>query len=285
MSKGAAKTGLGPTALVAIEQFNDHKKTIIKDPLAYEFLPRGMKIFIWFMRFNGLRHWLENAAEKNIPGMWLGMLLRKKYIDDLVFNLDSKIEAVVNLGAGFDTRLFRLKKELPIFELDQKINIQKKKKLVRKSFGDIPENINLIATNFSKDDLIKQLEKYGYETSNQIFFIMEGVTQYLDEKAIQETFEFLSKAKKNSQLVFTYIRRDFIDGKKMYDWSSAYKKYVEKGIWKFGLLPNEVPEFLKKYGWTIIEDLSFEKLSKRIEVNNRGLELTAVERIVLCIKE
>lgn len=285
MGKEAAKTGLGPTALVAMEQFNDSENIIVKDSLAYKFLPLSMKIFVWFTRFDFFRHWLENSAEKSIPGMWLGMLLRKKYIDDLIFNLDLNIEAIINLGAGFDTRLFRLKNELPVFEFDQKINIQKKKKLVKKSLGDIPKNISLIGTDFSNDDLTKQLEDFDYDFSYETFFIMEAVSQYLDEKAIHETFEFLSKANKNSQLVFTYVRKDFIDGEEMYGWSSAYKKYVEKGIWKFGLHPNEVPEFLMKYGWTLIEDLSYEELSKRINVKERGLKLTGVERVVFCKKK
>jgi methyltransferase (TIGR00027 family) len=285
MSKDAAKTGLGPTALIAMEQFNPLEERIVKDPLAYGFLPLGMKIFLWFTRFDVFRHWLENSAEKSIPGMWLGMLLRKKYIDDLIVDIDSSIEAFVNLGAGFDTRLFRLNKDLPVFELDQKINIQKKRTLVKKQLGEIPRNINLIDTDFSQNDVIKQLEMFGYDTSDQTFFIMEGVTQYLEEKTIAETFEFLSKAKKNSQLVFTYVRKDFIDGKVMYGWEAAYKKYVKKGLWTFGLLPSGVDEFLKKYGYQLIEDLSFYDLSHRMAIKDRGLTLTEVERIVHCIKE
>ena len=213
------------------------------------------------------------------------MILYKEYIDDLILNLEPTIEAIVNLGAGYDTRLFRLKRALPIFELDQTINIKQKKKLIKKGLGDIPKNISLIGTDFSKNDLTKQLGDFNYDFSYETFFIMEAVTQYLEEKAIHETFEFLSKANKNSQLVFTYVRKDFIDGEEMYGWSSAYKKYVEKGIWKFGLLPNEVPEFLMKYGWTVIEDLSYEKISKSPNVKNRGLELKGVERIVFCKKE
>src|SRR6056297_2475467 len=132
MSKDAAKTGLGPTALIAMEQFNPLDERIVKDRLACDFLPLGMKIFVWFTRYDVFRHWLENSAEKSIPGMWLGMLIRKKYIDDLLFDLNQSIEVVLNLGAGFDTRLFRLNKELPLFELDQRVTIQKKRKLIKK---------------------------------------------------------------------------------------------------------------------------------------------------------
>jgi len=285
MSKDAAKTGLGPTALIAMEQFNPLDERIVKDPLACDFLPLGMKIFVWFTRYDVFRHWLENSAEKSIPGMWLGMLIRKKYIDDLLFDLNQSIEVVLNLGAGFDTRLFRLNKELPLFELDQRVTIQKKRKLIKKYFGEIPRNINLIDTDFSQNDLIKQLEIFGYDFSYQTFFIMEGVTQYLEKKTIGETFEFLSKAKKNSQLVFSYVRKDFIDGNVMYGWEAAYKKYVKKGIWTFGLLPDEIDEFLRKYGYKLIEDVSFHDLSQRMAIKDRGLALTEVERIVYCIKE
>jgi O-methyltransferase involved in polyketide biosynthesis len=45
---------------------------------------------------------------------------------------------------------------------------------------------------------------------------LEAVTQYLTESGIKSTFDFLSDAASESHLVFTYIRKDFLDGQQMY---------------------------------------------------------------------
>ena len=55
-----------------------------------------------------MRDWLMGLSEKSDPGVWGGLLCRKRYIDEKVESSRNEIEAVVSLGAGFDTRSFRL---------------------------------------------------------------------------------------------------------------------------------------------------------------------------------
>jgi O-methyltransferase involved in polyketide biosynthesis len=50
MTQVAAKTGSGPTAMVAIEQHFPKDQRIIDDELAYRILPRGMRAYVWLMR-------------------------------------------------------------------------------------------------------------------------------------------------------------------------------------------------------------------------------------------
>ena len=82
MSKAAAKTGSGPMTMVAIEQHFPIDQRIIEDDLAYRILPFGMRAFMWFMRPNAARDWMVRASEKAIPGIWGGMVCRKRYIDE-----------------------------------------------------------------------------------------------------------------------------------------------------------------------------------------------------------
>ncbi|EGW35937.1 hypothetical protein DOT_6175 [Desulfosporosinus sp. OT] len=49
MAKKAAKTGAGPTALIAVEQYFPKKERIVEDELAYHILPTG-RAFLWLMR-------------------------------------------------------------------------------------------------------------------------------------------------------------------------------------------------------------------------------------------
>lgn len=283
MSKKAAQTGVGPTVLVAIEQFFPENRRGIQDEFSYRILPSGMKFFVNLMRFKSMRNWIIQASEKNIPGIWGGMICRKQYIDEKLINSINQIKNVVNLGAGFDTRVYRLKalSNTPVFEVDQPEIIQKKKQQILRLFGSIPSHLKLVSIDFDQEDLNSVLKSYGYSTDTKAFYIMEAVTQYLTENGIKATFDFLAKASTGSQLVFTYIRKDFLDGHVMYGWEKGYKKYVQSKLWLFGMNPETWLDFLKQYGWQVVEDITYEELSKKyVKPTGRELASTPVERII-----
>ncbi|SVB49235.1 uncharacterized protein METZ01_LOCUS202089, partial [marine metagenome] len=83
-TKGAAKTGVVPTFLVAIEQYFQRDERIIHDNFALKILPVAYQLFIKLMRFSALRDWIIKASEKQVPGIWSGFMCRKRYIDDKV---------------------------------------------------------------------------------------------------------------------------------------------------------------------------------------------------------
>ena len=84
MTQQAAKTGLGPTIIVAIEQQFPEGARIIKDDLAYQILPFGMRAYVWLMRPSLVRDWMVRATEKKTPGIMAMVMCRKRYIDDKV---------------------------------------------------------------------------------------------------------------------------------------------------------------------------------------------------------
>lgn len=283
MSKKAAGTGVGPTVLVAIEQFFPGSQRGIEDEYACRILPAGMKFFVSLMRFKSMRNWMIQASEKAIPGLWGGMICRKKYIDEKLIDSINQIDQVVNLGAGFDTRIYRLKalSSILVFEADQPEIIQKKKQQISKAFGSMPSHIKLVPVDFDREDPDSILKSHGYSTERRTFYIMEAVTQYLTESGIKAAFDFLAKAAPGSQLVFTYVRKDFLDGKVMYGWEKAYKQYVQNKVWFFGMNPEAWPDFLKQYGWEVVEDVTYGELSKKyVQPTGRELASTPVERIV-----
>lgn len=288
MSKAASKTGIGPTVLVAIEQYFPEHQCGIEDKFSCRILPFGMKLFVSLMRFSSIRNWMVRASEKDLPGMWGGMICRKKYIDEKLIHSIHEIDSVVNLGAGYDTRIFRLPalSNVPVFEIDQPEIIKKKKTQLLKLFPSVPSHLKLISVDFDREDMSTKLRSNGYSFESKSFFIMEALTQYLTERGINETFEFLAKASSGSQLVFTYIRKDFFEGRVMYGWEKGYKKYVLKDkVWLFGMDPEEWPGFLKRYGWEVSEDVSYEALSPQyVKPTRRNLASAPIERILLARK-
>ncbi len=287
MTHEAAKSVLGPTLLVAIEQNYPENERIISDHLAVSMLPFSMKAFVWFTQFSSLRNRLVKTIEKTAPGVWGGLLCRKRYIDEKLFKLDHRTEAIINLGAGFDTRLYHMPKSAPIpaWEIDQSVNIAQKEKHVVRLLGQIPKHIQLLPVDFERDDLGSVLSANGYSSEKQTFFIWEAVSQFLTESGIQATLSFLSKAKQGSRLAFTYILKEFLIGDNLYGQEKSYKQFVEKGVWLSGLHPEDVPRFLEPYGWKVLEHFGYDELAEKyVEPTGRNLFALPIERLVLAAK-
>ena len=141
MAQKAADTGVGPAAIVAIEQHFPEGARIINDDLVFQMLPFGVRAYVWLSRFSWTRDWMVRATEKKVPGIWASIMCRKRYIDDKVAEAAvGQVETVVNLGAGFDNRAYRLPAlaTVPVWEVDQPENIDAKRSRLRKVFGDIP---------------------------------------------------------------------------------------------------------------------------------------------------
>ena len=289
MSEAAAKTGSEPAILVAIEQFYPEKERILFDPLVYRFLPVSKRFLVSLLRPGFLRKWMVGAADKAAPGLWGGMLCRKCYIDEKLTDSAETIEQIVNLGAGLDTRLYRLPciADIPAWELDQPENIEYKRHGIFKALGKPPKNVNLVPIDFDTENLRDKLLAAGYSPNKITFFICEAVAQYLTEAGLRATFSFLSTAKNGSLITFTYIRKKFLDGVDLFNWPAGYKRFVKNKIFISGMEPEDWPGFLAEYNWKIIEDIDYPSMAdKYIKPSGRALSAdTQVERMIFAVKD
>lgn len=273
--------------MVAVEQNFPEGQRIIFDGLAYAILPLSARVFVRILQPAWARDWLVRLAEKASPGIYGGMLCRKRYIDEKLLASVNEIGAVVNLGAGFDTRAYRLPElaKVPVWEVDQAENIAAKRFRLLKLFGAVPRHVILVAIDFDHKELGAALSTDGFTIDIPTFFNWEAVTQYLAESAVRATFDFLAKAAKGSRLAFTYIRKDFIDGKTLYGQKNLFKRFVEKRVWVFGMEPEGLADFLSLYGWCLIEDLEYGALAERyVKPTRRNLSSTPIERVALAEK-
>lgn len=288
MAKEAAKTGIAPTTIVAVEQYFPEDERIIKDDFAFKMHPSALRWIVSLARCSWFRGWMIKTMDKNFPGLYAGTLCRKRYIDEKLLDSSNQITQIVNLGAGFDTRAMRLPghSEKYFWEIDQQENIRSKQKKLIEILRAVPSNMELVSIDFDKEQLWPILKLHHCSTPLKAFFILEAVTQYLTEDGIKSTFNFLANVASGSKLTLTYVRKDFIDGKEKYNWEKIYKRYIQdKKIWLFGMEVGAWPDFMKKYGWQIIEDIGYDDLSKKyIEPTGRVLATTPVERIIYAEK-
>ena len=286
MKRKEAQTGPGAMVLVAIEQYYPEGERILNDDLAHRILPVGFRVEVRLI--GPFKDWVIRKSEQKVPGLWGGIMARKRYIDDQVAEAADRVEAVVNLGAGFDTRAFRLEAlaDVPVWEVDQPRNNDAKRSRLEKLFTEFPPHVTLVPIDFDHEDLASVLASLGYRLDKKTFFIWEGVTQYLTEDGIRATFDFLSKAPAGSRLVFTYTPRDFIAGEVFYGQEYLYKRMVLKDkMWHFGMDSDHVDDFLGEYGWRLLEHLGYEELGEQyVKPTGRMLASMAIERMVLAEK-
>ena len=288
MTRQAAETGPGAMVLVAIEQGFPENERVLTDPLAYPILP--LKSRFWVRVSLGFRNWIVAKTEQKLPGLWGGIMARKRYIDDLLAEVaGGSVQAAVNLGAGFDTRAFRLPElaDFPVWEVDQPGSIETKRRRLQSIIGEVPAHVSLVPIDFDHEDLATVLAAHGYRSALKTFFIWEGVTQYLTDPGVRSTMEFLATAPSGSRLVFTYVPQDFIDGEVFYGHEFLYQKMrVKDTIWHTGFDSEGIAAFLDEYGWRVREHLGYDELSERyVKPTRRDLGWMAIERIVHAEKE
>ena len=277
----AAQTAFGPMVQAAIEQYEPPDRRLVDDDLALPILPAGQRALVRAMRWPFLRRLTMSAGERAVTGSWALIACRKRYIDDKLEEALGSVDSVVILGAGMDTRAYRIarRSDVPVFEVDLPVNIERKKTAVQRAIGAPPASVHLVPLDFEREDLIGALTERGHRTDARTFFIWEGVTQYLTEDAVRATLGALQASPGGSRLVFTYIRKDFIDGVNMYDADMLYKRFRQRQqVWRFGLDPDEVSAFVAEYGWRLAEQVGPDYFVRHyIEPAGRNLTASQLE--------
>jgi methyltransferase (TIGR00027 family) len=284
----AAQTAFGPMVQAAIEQYEPPERRLVDDDLALSLLPAVQRAIVHAMQWPPLRRLTISAGEKAVSGSWALIACRKRFIDDKLEEALGAVDAVVILGAGMDTRGLRLarRSDIPVFEVDLPVNIERKNAAVRRAIKTIPDSIHLVPMDFERDELSSALTEHGYRVGARTLFIWEGVTQYLTEDAVRTTLTALQNSPANSRLVFTYVRKDFIDGRNMYGAAVLYRRFRQRRqVWKFGLDPDDVDAFVGTYGWQLVEQAGADYyLQNYIRPTGRDLAASDLEWTAYCTK-
>ena len=128
------------------------------------------------------------------PGLMLHYPVRKRFIEEACIRaLEAGYTQVINIGAGFDTLLWRLHSRFPdvsFVEIDHPASSHVKQQAVKERGA----NLSLLAVDLSKTRLEDALPDHaGFDSSRKTFYICEGVLMYLEPDAVRGVFESLSR--------------------------------------------------------------------------------------------
>ncbi len=278
--------GVATSATRIIELYYPEDQRLFDDPYALKLLPFGWQVFFRLMFLPGLRGAVLSLRERRMPGSLGAILCRTRYIDDVLRkSLKSGLEQLVILGAGFDSRAYRIAgiDSVRVFEVDLPGAERLKENRVKKVLGAVPENVTLVGIDFDRQNLDDVLAAAGYRKEKRTLFIWEGVTQYITAEAVQNTLEFVSTSSGiGSAIVFTYVRLSLIDGTDRPEWFQPFLSFASRvgSPFIFGLDPLELKQYLSDRGLKLINDVGAEDFQELyLKPLNRKLNVFDGERI------
>lgn len=266
----------------ALETTRPKNNRLFTDPFAINFLDNQFKLHVYLSKFiPGWRGMVEKQIRKRIPGALSSGLARTRYIDDL---LQQTIEAgnqqVFILGAGFDTRCLRLPflKQLKVIEIDHPLTAAYKLKRLSKRL--IPEKVFYHQIDFNKQSLDQLSAINNFNFSIPTTIIWEGVTNYLTQEAIDNTFDFLRRFTPGSTVIFTYVNKDVLEDPSRYEGAEKLLSdlsELEEG-WLTGFDPDALPAYLNNYQFELVVDESATSYRQRYlpERTEKGYEFYRV---------
>jgi methyltransferase (TIGR00027 family) len=252
------------TVLRLTDMSRPPEKRVLNDPFGRQFLPPAFRLLL----LPGVRQALIAFTRHRMAGT-IGMLLcRTRTIDDALRDaLSAGCRQVVNLGAGFDTRAFRIPgiEQAHVFELDRAAPQAWKAARLRQVLGELPAHVSFVPIDFNTQDLETTLDQSGFRAGLPTFFIWEGVTQYITPAAVDRTLAFVAAQATGSQIIFTYVKRNVVEGMDRTADEQRLIEQLQKGgaPFIFGIDPAELEDFLRERGLTLIDHLSAEDYRQR----------------------
>jgi methyltransferase (TIGR00027 family) len=274
-------------AFKAMESFLPEKQRLFEDSLSVQFLPPGLRFIV---RRRLLRTALQSVLDRQLPGTYGGMVCRTRYLDDVVTaSLSTGIRTIVIVGAGLDTRPYRLKFSAAarVFELDLPAMIEEKKKRVTQALGGLPGHVTYISIDFDAEDLSEALTRGGLDPQARLILVLEGVTQYIRKQAVESMLQYVARAPRGSEVVFTYVPKDVIDGTSKAFGADGGTRVGRRYHWVFGFDPAQLPGDLHRLGLDLIEDVGATDYQARyLAPLQRRLRVFEIERIArACVPE
>jgi methyltransferase (TIGR00027 family) len=193
------------------------------------------------------------------------MLIRTKFIDEKIRqSIENGATQFVILGAGFDTRAYRLEgllqkgellqhaellQNLKVFEVDSAATQTHKRRRAEIALGPPPASLTYVTIDFNRDKLNGALLSSGFNPSEKTVFIWEGVSMYVAEAGVRETLRAIAQAAPGSTLVMDYTTQSMLEFMTQFPEIGPTKLLAKWGEpWVFGLPDGQEREFFAEAG-------------------------------------
>jgi methyltransferase (TIGR00027 family) len=246
----------------ALESRRPARRRLFDDPLAVAFLDRSLRAAVVAAGLPAVGPTLTWLLDRWIPGPRPSAVVRTRLIDDALRSAVAEgVQQVVILGAGFDTRAYRMPelRRLAVFEVDHPDTQAAKLHVLEGELEMWPDQVTFVSVDFDGDQLATALTDAGLRRGLTTFLIWEGVASYLTPEAVDATVRSASSVSgPGSHLVLTYVDRGLIDDTRQFPHAAAWVRSVTRAgePFVFGFEPAQLPRYLNEGCWDLVDDLS-----------------------------
>lgn len=273
----------------ALESARNRNLRLFTDPFASRFLKPSLRLAAAMARLPLLNSAISRFIDRRWPGARASGVARTRYIDEVLQDaLRAGLSQVVILGAGFDSRAYRIPglTNVHVVEVDHPSTSETKQKFMRRFLGEPPPHVSFVAIDFNRENLADAMRSAGLDLSRPIFFLWEGVTSYLTAAAVDATLSYIATAAVNSRVLFTYLHRDVLRPDGIFHGTDRTREILRKAgePWTFGFDPQDLPHYLEARGMRLISDIGSTDYRARY-MGGRGRHLVGYEfhRIALAV--
>ncbi|BDZ69833.1 SAM-dependent methyltransferase [Methanobacterium petrolearium] len=253
-----------------IESAKEEEERICYDPYAVHFIgPELLKFFeATACNYPEAKARLEEMY-RLFPGTQNSIVARVRYFDDYLHDsIEEGIEQLVILGAGYDTRAYRIegiKEHVKVFEVDYQGTQQVKMEKIKEIFGSLPSHVKFVNADVGSGNLFKILLEHEYNPSQKTLFIMEGLIYYLPPEDVKTLLSsIVQNSSHGSKIILDYFPQSMVDGTCELEVGNLIHERVKQSgePLKFGIKEGTVEKFLKERGFSHIQNVTSDDYKK-----------------------
>lgn len=260
--------------MAAARAFGGHiyrHKRIVDDPLASEFLSPPIRRRLQSVRqfaIGPLRPAVGWFYNLQFPGALGWALARHRYIDDNISDsVSAGIRQLVLIGAGYDSRVFRLPAlaQTSVLEIDHPNTQASKLRILRDLHGTLPPNVTYAGFDAATDDLAT-IWRNSLDTRNPTVVVLEGLLWYLPLEVGSRLLGTISSLiARGSLIIFDYILPSQVNGTCDLEGARQHRDFVSRvgEPIQSGIEPHDLPAYLRSVGLHLIDDVTAADLTQR----------------------
>jgi len=260
----ASQTAEWAAVCRAVESRKDPAHRVCFDPMAERLLRPELRLLGRLLP----ARLLARLLDRRFPWAVREIVARTRCIDDhLTRRLAEGLEQLVILGAGLDSRAYRISglARVRVFEVDHPATQRGKVARLERVLGSLPAHVVHVPVDFGTDRLDACLAEVGYRTDADTLFICEGVTMYLTADAVDNALAFVvQRSAPGSSVVFNYVYRSVVDGTCTLpgarEWARRLAAMGEPV--RFGIDEGAVEAFLAARGFCEVENFAGEDFDR-----------------------
>lgn len=245
----------------ALESNRPIGKRLFHDPYARLFLPAYFRFWAWISVYPFFSWFVPWYIEKRWPGALTAVVARTRLIDVMTVQAieNHGVNQVIILGAGYDTRPYRLTRQRVQFvEVDRPPTQQYKRQLLSQVPGLSTKPVDYVPLDFFSQQPSSVIPAHLLQEYYKTLIIWESATNNLTSSLGDTLFKYFQGYPSGTRVIFTYVDKQVLENPRSF-FGAGNIANVLRNIneqWNIALEPASLQDFLASYNMELLYNMN-----------------------------